>query len=292
MTGTTALRLAASRLHPSFVAEVRDLDLSQDHDEDTIAAVREVLLEHSILVFRGQRLGDAEHVRFSRRFGPLEIHTVKQYLLPDHPEILALANRGEKGTKPVANGGAYWHSDITYKARPPMGSILHGIEIPPEGGDTLYCDMYAAYESLPAETRRRIAGLKAIHSYLPRFLKQRALDPSYQQDGFELSETQKAELAEVVHPMVRTHPETGRKALFVNEGFTIGVQGMEDAEARALLDELHAHATQQRFIYRHRWHPGDVVFWDNRCTMHCATDYDQRHARRMHRTTIQGDAPF
>jgi taurine dioxygenase len=291
MEQLSAMQFETRRLHRSFVAEVADFDLSQDHDPETIDVVREALLRHSILVFRGQRLGDAEHVRFSSKFGPPEIHTVKQYLLPEFPEIIALANRGEKGTRPVANGGAYWHSDITYKAKPPMGSILHGLEVPPEGGDTLFCDMYAAYASLPQDTKRRIDGLKAIHSYLPRFMKSRAVDASFKDNRFELSEAQKAELREVMHPIVRTHPETGRKVLFINEGFTIGVEGMDEPAAQALLAELNAHATQDRFIYRHRWRAGDVLFWDNRCTMHCATDYDQRHARRMHRTTIQGDVP-
>jgi taurine dioxygenase len=235
---------------------------------------------------------NAEHVRFSQRFGPSEIHTVKQYLLPDFPEIIALANRGEDGTRPIANGGAYWHSDITYKARPPMGSILYALEVPPTDGDTLYCDMAAAYEALPESTKARLDDLRAVHSYLPRFMASRAIDESFKGSPFQLSDEQKAEVAEVTHPLVRTHPESGRKALFVNEGFTIRVEGMDEAEGRALLDELNAHEAQPEFIYRHRWSVGDVVFWDNRVTMHRATDYDRRYARRMHRTTIQGDVPY
>ena len=285
------MSLSVKRINGSFVGEVEGVDLSEDHDAATIAAIRNALLEHEILVFHDQDMTDAEHVRFSQKFGPSEIHTVKQYLLPDFPEIIALANRGEKGTKPVANGGAYWHSDITYKARPPMGSILYGLEIPPEGGDTLYCDMAAAYAALPDATKTRIAGLKAVHSYLPRFMAMRAIDDGFQKEKFELTEEQKAEVKEVVHPIVRTHPESGRKALFINEGFTVRVEGMGEAEGKALLDELNAHATQDRFIYRHRWRVGDVVFWDNRVTMHKATDYDRSYARRMHRTTVQGDIP-
>ena len=171
-----------------------------------------------------------EHVRFSQKFGPSEIHTVKQYLLEGFPEIIALSNRGDKGTKPIANGGAYWHSDITYKARPPMGSILYGLEVPPEGGDTLYCDMAAAYDNLSDAMKERIEGLKAVHSYLPRFMASRQIDEGFQDNKFELSDEQKAELAEVVHPIVRTHPENGRKALFINEGFTVRVEGMDEGE--------------------------------------------------------------
>lgn len=283
--------ISVDRSNGTFVGEVQDVNLKDDHDAATIAALREALLEHLILVFHGQDMSNREHVRFSQKFGPSEIHTVKQYLLPEFPEILTLANRGEKGTKPIANGGAYWHSDITYKAKPPMGSILYALEVPPEGGNTLFCDMAAAYEALPDETKARIASLKAVHSYLPRFMAERAQDEAFQANAFELSDEQKKEVVEVVHPIVRTHPESDRKALFVNEGFTVRIEGMGEADSRALLDELNAHATQSRFIYSHSWTAGDVVFWDNRMTMHCATAYENRYVRRMHRTTIQGDVP-
>ena len=274
-----------------FVGEVDGVDLAADLSDPQIAELRQALLRHGILVFRGQTLSDAEHVRFSQRFGPSEIHTVKQYLLPEFPEILALANRGEKGTRPIANGGAYWHSDITYKPRPPMGSLLYALEVPPEGGDTLYCDMVSAYEALSPETKERINGLKAIHSYLERFMAARALDPGFQANKFELSDEQKSELAEVLHPVVRTHPENGKKALFINQGFTVRIEGLDDTESKALLNELNQHATRDEFIYRHEWQVGDVVFWDNRVTMHKATEYDRQHSRRMHRTTVQGDVP-
>ncbi len=285
------MSLSVRRINGSFVGEVEGVDMAKEHDAATIAGIRDALLEHEILVFHDQKMSDAEHVRFSQKFGPSEIHTVKQYLLPEFPEIIALASNGEKGTKPVANGGAYWHSDITYKARPPMGSLLYALEVPPEGGDTLFCDMAAAYAALPDATKRRLAGLRAVHSYLPRFMAMRAVDDGFRKEKFELSEAQKAELKEVVHPIVRTHPESGRKALFVNEGFTVRVEAMDEAAGKALLDELNAHATQDRFIYRHRWRVGDVVFWDNRVTMHKATDYDRSHVRRLHRTTVQGDVP-
>jgi taurine dioxygenase len=280
------------RISETFVAQVYGINLAEVQDAETIAVLREGLNEHGILVFRDQSLTNAEHVRFSQQFGQSEIHTVKQYLLPDFPEIIALANRGEEGTKPIANGGAYWHSDITYKARPPMASLLYALEVPPEGGDTLYCDMLSSYRDLDATVRSRIDGLNAVHGYLNRFLASRRIDDSFEQAAFTLSEQQKAELAEVVHPVVRTHPETGRRALFVNEGFTLRIDGMADAESQALLDELYAHATQPRHLYRHEWRVGDAVFWDNRVTMHKATHYDRRYARRMHRTTVQGDVPF
>lgn len=286
------MNMSVKRINDTFVGEVDGVDLSDDHDAAEIAAIRQALLDHSILVFRDQKMTNAEHVRFSQKFGRSEIHSVKQYLLPEFPEIIALANRGEKGTKPIANGGAYWHSDITYKAKPPMASILYGLEVPPEGGDTLFCDMYAAYDGLSDTMKARLDGMKAEHSYLERFMQMRARDDGFQKDTFELSAEQKAELAPATHPIVRTHPETGRKALFVNAGFTMRAIGVGADDEISLLDELNAHAGQDRFVYRHNWRAGDVVFWDNRCTMHRATDYDRSYSRRMHRTTVQGDVPI
>ena len=286
------MSLSVERINDTFVGEVDGVNLSDDHSDGEIGDLRTALMEHGILVFHGQDMSNQQHVRFSQKFGPSEIHTVKQYLLEDFPEIIALANRGDKGTKPIANGGAYWHSDITYKACPPMGSILYALEIPPEGGDTLYCDMAGAYDALSDEMKERIDGLRAVHSYLPRFMASRKMDEGFQKDVFVLSEEQKAELAEVVHPIVRTHPENGRKALFINEGFTVRVEDMDEDDGKALLSELNAHATQDRFIYAHKWSVGDVVFWDNRVTMHKATEYDNQYARRMHRTTVQGDIPI
>ncbi len=270
----------------SFVTEVVNVDLSQPVDAATASALRAAINQHSILVFRGQTIDNDQHVAFSRNFGDLEIHTVKQYLLPDYPEIIALANRGENGTTPIDNGGAYWHTDISYKAKPPMGSLLYSLEVPPEGGDTLYADMYAAYDALSDAMKENLEGLRAVHGYEARF--------SRMGEGGKrpkLSAEQLAEVPEVTHPIVRTHPESGRKALYVNEGFTLGVEGLPLDEGRDLLDALNAHATQPQFIYAHHWRAGDLVFWDNRATMHCATDYDTRYARTMHRTTIQGDIP-
>jgi taurine dioxygenase len=271
-----------------FVAEVAGVDLSKPVNDDCFAQIHRAFLQHSILVFRGQVLENEQHIAFSRRFGEIEIHTARHWLLPEFPEILVLSNRGEKGTKPIVNGGAYWHSDITYKAKPPLGSLLYALEVPPEGGDTLFADMYAAYETLDDETKTQIENLKAIHRYGDRYQKMAKED----KDRPPLSAQQLAETPDVVHPMVRTHPETGRRALFVNEGFTIGVVGLPEIEGKALLGKLNAHAAQPAHVYRHRWHAGDLVMWDNRCTMHRATEYDPRYTRAMHRTTIQGDNPI
>jgi taurine dioxygenase len=270
-----------------FAAEVGNVDLSKPIDDNTFQAIRAALLDHSVLVFHGQRLSNERHIAFSRRFGALEVHAARHYVLPEHPEILVLANRGEKGTAPIKDGGAYWHSDMTYTAKPPMGSLLYALEVPPEGGDTLYADMAAAYAALPEATKRCIATLKAVHRYADRYRKQQAKTnrPSL--------EATLATMPDAVHPVVRTHPEAGRKALFVSEGFTVAIVGLPEAEGRVLLDELNAHATRPEFVYAHKWRAGDLVIWDNRSTMHRATDYDDaRFARTMHRTTVAGTVPF
>jgi len=270
-----------------FVAEITGVDLAVPVDDATFQKIHAALLAHSVLVFHNQTLSDDQHIAFSRRFGELEIHTAKHYVLPEHPEILVLSNRGGKGTAPIKDGGAYWHSDVTYKERPPMGSLLYALEVPPAGGDTLYADMYRAYETLPEATKKRIAGLKAIHRYADRYRLQQAVS------GRPSLDATLNTMPDAVHPVVRTHPETGRKALFVNEGFTVGIVGLPDAEGKALLDALNAHATRPELVYTHKWRAGDLVIWDNRCTMHRATDYDAaRYPRAMHRTTVAGTLPF
>ena len=281
------MEVTVSPVHGRFVAEVSGVDLSKPLDDDRFTHIHDAFLEHSILVFRGQALSNEQHIAFSRRFGELEIHTAKHWLLPDFPEILVLSNRGEQGTKPIVNGGAYWHSDMTYKAKPPLASLLYAFEVPPQGGDTLYADMYAAYETLDEQMKRRIGDLEAIHRYGDRYQMMARDD----KDRPPLTSQQLAEVPDVVHPVVRAHPQTGRKALFVNEGFTIGVTGLPKDEGDALLEKLFRHSVQAAHVYRHRWQAGDLVMWDNRCTMHRATEYDLHHDRAMHRTTVQGDRP-
>lgn len=282
------MNLRVTPLRGRFAAEISGVDLSASLDEATFDRIREAFRAHSVLVFRSQALTNEQHIAFSRRFGELEIHTAKHWLLPDQPEILVLSNRGEKGTKPIVNGGAYWHSDITYKAKPPLGSLLYALEVPPEGGDTLFADMYGAYETLDEDTRARIGRLRAIHRYADRYRQMGVED----RERPPLTREQLAEVPDVEHPVVRTHPQTHRKALFVNEGFTVGIARMEQDEGRALLERLFEHSVRPEHVYRHRWRAHDLVMWDNRCTMHRATDYDLRYTRAMHRTTICGDAPY
>ncbi len=280
------MAISVTEIGATYVAEIEGVDLSAPLDGETVAAIRQAWWDHSILVLRGQSINQEQHIAFSRHFGELQVHSVKDWLLPDHPEILVLSNRGRGGVKPLDNGGAYWHSDMTYEAKPPMGSILHGLTVPPEGGDTLYADMYAAYEALDDETKELIDGRIAVHNYRHRYMKMAKGGKRPQPSAEQLAQWQDTE-----HPVAFIHPESGRKALYINEGFTVAIKGLEPDESEALLARLYAHCVQPQFIYAHKWRPGDIVMWDNRCTMHCATRYDvAKYERTMHRTTIKGAA--
>lgn len=275
-------------------ATVTGLDLSDDIDADTFANVEQAWNEHSVLVFREQSLQPDDLVRFSRKFGALEIHVLDQYLHPGHPEVLVISNIVENGKQiGIADAGRYWHSDLSYMAEPSRGSILYAIEIPSEDGaplgDTLWASAAAAYEALDEPMRRRLDGLEAAFSLGHRFEK---LIKDGDKDA-AMTDAQKEKVPEVVHPVVRTHPVTGRKSIFVNEGHTIRILGLPEDESRAMLEFLWAHCTRPEFVYRHRWQPGDVVMWDNIPTQHIAIcDYALPQRRLLHRTTLTGSRPF
>ncbi|KQQ53922.1 taurine dioxygenase [Pseudomonas sp. Leaf127] len=270
-------------------AEIVGLDLSRPLDDADFARVHQAHLDHHVVVFREQRITPQQQIDFSRRFGVLQIHVLKQFLLANHPEILIVSNIVEDG-QPIGLGdaGKFWHSDLSYKELPSLGSMLYAQELPSEGGDTLFADMHLAWDTLPAHLRKAIEGRSAVHSYTARY-----------RDGHNavnwrptLTPEQLAQVVEVVHPVVRTHPETGRKALFVNENFTTHIVGLPEDESRQILNEINAHSVGNDHVYRHRWQDGDMVFWDNRSLMHLAAGCPPELRRRLHRTTIQGDAPF
>lgn len=274
-------------LKPGFGAEVLGLDLRVAPSDETLEALKKALDEHSVLVLRAQHIDETQHVELSRGFGELMIHVLKQFLTASHPEIYVLSNVAENG-KPIGNHkeGWNWHSDLSYVAEPSMGSLLHAIEVPPEGADTLFASMHAAYEALPPATQTRIRHLKAVHSYAGYYGKAFA-------DRAPLTDEQKARTPDVIQPVVRTHPSTGRLSLYVGQDIVKEIQGLEPEEGAQLLAELNAHAIRDEFVYRHKWQAHDLVIWDNRCTMHCATPYDDNTYRRvMHRTTVKGDRPF
>ncbi|HEY9109387.1 MAG TPA: TauD/TfdA family dioxygenase [Roseateles sp.] len=273
----------------SFAAEVIGLDLSRPLADDTFRRIHRAHLDHHVLVFRDQRITPEQQVAFSRRFGPLQIHVLHQFHLEGHPEILIVSNIVENG-EPVGLGdaGHFWHSDLSYKETPSLGSMLLAQELPSEGGDTLFADQHAAWVSLPPALKQRVRNLKAEHSYLAKYEELRERSPWRP----KLSDEQVAQVKPVVQPVVRTHPETGRLGLFVSEHFTTRIVGLPEDESRALLEELFRYATAPGLQYRHHWQPRDMVFWDNRSVLHLAAGCPPELRRRLHRTTIEGTRPF
>lgn len=269
-------------------AEILGLDLGRPVNDADLARIHRAYLDHGLLIFRDQRITPEQQIDFSRRFGPLQVHVLKQFLLADHPEVFIISNIVENG-QPIGLGdaGKFWHSDLSYVEFPSLGAMLLAQELPEEGGDTLFASQQSAYETLPTELRQIIDGKYAAHSYTAR----------YADEVFKgirrptLTEAQLAEVKPVVHPVVRTHPETGRKGLFVNENFTTHILDLPEDESKRVLAELYAHSIKPEFIYRHQWQPDDLLFWDNRALIHLATGCPSYLRRRMHRTTIQGDVP-
>ena len=283
------MNIAIKRLSPAAGASVTGIDFRHPLDRPTVDALHRALAENGLLLIRDADMTPAEHIAFSRQFGPLETHVIGEFTLPEHPEIFVVSNVRE-GTKPkgAVYAGQYWHSDLSYMEKPSLGSLLLCREMPDIGGDTMWASMYLAYENLSQSMKGFLEGLSAVHDYSHAydtyFAKLKERPP--------LTAEQRARTPPVQHPVIRTHPVTGRKALYVNPGFTTGFVGMPEEECRPLLDFLFRHSTRPEFIYRHQWHVHDLIFWDNRCTMHYAlADYDFSVRRHMHRTTIAGETP-
>jgi taurine dioxygenase len=270
-------------------AEIIGLDLRLPLNDQDFASIHRAHLDHHVVVFRDQRITPQQQIDFSRRFGVLQIHVLKQFLLAGHPEILIVSNIVENG-QPVGLGdaGKYWHSDLSYKELPSLGSMLHAQELPSEGGDTLFADMHRAWDTLPSALSEAVKGKQAVHSYTARYSEGKNAAnwrPT-------LTAEQLAQVVTVTHPVVRTHPENGRKALFVSEGFTTHIVGIPEDESRDLLQQLYAHSVRAENVYRHSWQAHDMVFWDNRSLIHLAAGCPDHLRRKLYRTTIQGDAPF
>ncbi len=289
MSLETVTRVKIRPLPGSFAAEVLGLDLSQPLGDEDFRRIHRAHLDHHVLVFRDQRITPEQQIAFSRRFGALEIHVLHQFHLQGHPEILIVSNIVENG-QPVGLGdaGHFWHSDLSYKEKPSLGSLLLAQELPSEGGDTLFADQHAAWEGLPPELQARVRHLRAEHSYLAKYEELRERSPWRP----KLSDEQIARVLPAVQPVVRTHPETGRLGLFVSEHFTTRIVDLPDDESRALLDELFAWTARPELQYRHHWQPHDMVFWDNRSVLHLAAGCPDHLRRRLHRTTVEGDRPY
>ncbi|HVF64264.1 MAG TPA: TauD/TfdA family dioxygenase [Casimicrobiaceae bacterium] len=273
-------------LATGFGAEVLGLDFSRELDDGRFAQIEAAWTAHRILIFRDLAMTPAQHIAFTRRFGPLHIMEPAQYNLPGHAEIFVVSNV-EEGGKAVGmkRAGWGWHSDGEDKALPNAGSLLHAIELPPEGGDTLFADMASAWDALPDSTRTRLTGRRACFSRI-------RLHHVHYPHLPALTDEDKAKRPDVWHPIARRHPKSKRTALYVGR-WASAIEGMRDEEANALIAELQEFSTQSRFVYRHRWRPRDAVLWDNRCTQHCATPFDDaKYRRHMHRTTIEGETPL
>lgn len=260
-------------------AEVAGISLAESLGDDVIAAIRQALLEHLVLFFRDQDLTPEQHKAFASRFGELHRHPTIRGPSGD-PELLVIETDREHGGKVDR-----WHSDVSSDECPPMGSILYARILPDRGGDTMWMNAYLAYETLSAPMRKFLDGLTATHSIT------RLYDLDIMRGGWEARMNANMEHPPVHHPVVRTHPETGRKLLYVNTIFTECIDGITKAESRALLDLLYAHIATPNFSCRLNWRKGTVAFWDNRCTQHYGVnDYWPQH-RLMHRYTIVGDRP-
>jgi alpha-ketoglutarate-dependent taurine dioxygenase len=275
--------LTLDRLGPSFGAEVIGLDVRTATD-DQVAALRDALVTHKVLFLRGQDLTDDDQIDLGRRIGRLTAaHPVVGGIDAAHPEIFNLDS-----ADPEFSFSDVWHTDVTFMQRPPLGSILRAVELPSYGGDTSWVDSQLAYESLAAPVQQLVDQLTAVHDgnrEYGHFLQRRG------GVGNEWEGEKVTGLVPVEHPVVRVHPETGRKGIFVNPGFTSHVVGLSDAESRAVLDLLYAHLTKPEHTVRHRWQVGDLALWDNRSTSHYANrDYTEQ--RVMHRITLAGDEPF
>jgi taurine dioxygenase len=296
---TTIDRAAIERLPDGWSVEpltgtlgavIHGVDLSQPLDEQQVVAVRSAVLSHRVVFFRDQHLTPTQQVAFARNFGTLTpAHPLVGGLDDEHPEVLQLDSAdyplgvGRRGTGTSYNNR--WHTDVTFSASPPAFAILAGRVIPSRGGDTLWADLVDAYATLSPPIRHLLDDLVAVHDASATFNRFRAEDPSGEQRA-KLSQLQP-----VRHPVVRVHPETGERGLFVNDTFTSAIEGLTPAESQALLALLYEHTVEPERVVRWHWREGDVAFWDNRATAHyAAADYTER--RVMHRITIAGDRPI
>jgi taurine dioxygenase len=273
--------LGVRPLSSALGAEILGLDLRDDIDARVFAQIRDAWHQNLVIVLRGQNMSEEDQVRFAEKFGPPAMIHTKQFVR-NHPAVMLISNIREDG-KPIGalpDGEMHFHTDQCHQERPAMASMLYALEVPRAGGNTLFANGYTAYETLPPEIKRRIDGRKALNAY--------DYETAATKRGTRLTQS----VPSYAHPVVRTHPATGRKALYVNRLMTVRIEGLPAQESDNLLAMLFDHQERREFIYEHVWRVGDLVIWDNRCTLHARTDFSPDERRLMRRVTILGEKPL
>ena len=272
--------LGVRPLSSALGAEILGLDLRDDIDARVFAQIRDAWHQNLVIVLRGQNMSEEDQVRFAEKFGPPAVIHTKQFVR-NHPAVMLISNIREDG-KPIGalpDGEMHFHTDQCHQERPAMASMLYALEVPRAGGNTLFANGYTAYETLPPEIKRRIDGRKALNAY--------DYETAATKRGTRLTQS----VPSYAHPVLRTHPATGRKALYVNRLMTVRIEGLPAQESDDLLAMLFDHQERREFIYEHVWRVGDLVIWDNRCTLHARTDFSPDERRLMRRVTILGEKP-
>jgi len=278
--------ISVNKISGALGAEISGIDLgSSNLDDEVVGEIRHALIENCVIFFRNQNLTPDQHLAFGRRFGELQVHDFVE-AMADNEEILEVRKEADE----MRNFGGGWHTDVSYLERPSLGSVLYAREVPAYGGDTMFANQYLAYETLSGGMKKLLDGMTAIHSArrpyglnaMSRYAAgERSMKYLYSENAH----------AEVEHPVIRTHAETGRKCLYVNGTFTIRFNDMTEEESAPLLDYLYQHAVRPEFTCRFRWEKGSIAFWDNRCVQHNAINDYHGQRRVMHRVTIEGERP-
>ena len=271
-------------IHPisnALGAEIIGLDLSVPLDDETFAKVHQAHLDYLVIVFREQNLSPQQQSHFSQRFGPLIQYSATHAAVPGHPYVTMISTKREKDAFiGVPDAGSMWHSDHCYRERPALGTMLYAVELPDSGGDTSFANLYTAFNALPPDLHRAVKGRLGV------FMNSRF------QTGKSITGQRQSMQS---HPLIRVHPETRQKSLFVSQQQTVAIEGLPEEQGQESLERLFTHCYQQKFVYSHQWKTGDLTFWDNRCTAHKADlsrISDPTYVRHMHRTMIEGDRPF